>query len=74
MNATNYNGAHRKRLINEVRNEIRILGLEIMFESSKRFVKTSAVSILLNNKKSLVADYSVSQMSDLLTQAGDSPI
>jgi hypothetical protein len=59
MQTNNYNGANRKRLINETKNAIRTLGLESMFESSKRYTETSAISILLYCYKSLVAEYSV---------------
>ena len=53
---------------------IRILGLEAMFESNRKFVKTSGASILLNDMKHLVAEYTVFQLSDLLTQAGWQPL
>ena len=62
------------RVIKELRNRIEMLGLGTIFETKKRFVKTTAVGIILQDMKNLINDYSVSQLSDLLTQAGGSPI
>lgn len=70
MQATLFTGVIRKRIINEVRQRIRALGLEAIFESKRRCIKKNGASILLNNMNHLVADYTVLQLSDLLTQAG----
>jgi len=37
-------------------------------------MKTSGASILLNDLKYLVSEFTVAELSDLLTQAGGSPI
>jgi hypothetical protein len=50
------------------------MGLTAMFESKKRNMKTSGASILLNDLKHLVSEFTVAELSDLLTQAVGSPI
>ena len=69
MQQAKFNGALRKRLINEVRSKISSMGLDNAYESKSRFQKTYACSMLLNEIRFLVLDYTVAQLSDLLTQA-----
>ena len=45
------------------------MGLDNAYESKSRFQKTYACSMLLNEIRFLVLDYTVAQLSDLLTQA-----
>ena len=50
------------------------MGLETAFDSTKRFQKTNAAFMVLNSMRFLVADYTVAQISDLLTQASGQPL
>jgi hypothetical protein len=50
------------------------MGLETAFESAKRYQKTNAATMIINSMRFIVQDYTVAQISDLLTQASGQPL
>jgi len=65
--ALNLNFAQRQHVIRNLKADVRLFGLGILFEENTVGERLAAVYTLLTRRRSLVEDYSPSLLADLLS-------